>query len=252
MGRSKKEKRQADKVPSFFWLEVKRDIETFKRLKGFAKLKFVMDYFKWYILAAIFIIFTIGTFANLLYQGHKPVRLDVCCVLNTEETDASPWFKNFETELLKDGITNHGGVRVDYDQPFDYDNSYYYIMELEVQTKVSSRRIDVAVCNADMYKYLLAINAGYDLKEVLPEEDIKALEKNKQLVYDTAGIRINEDGSLDKTDAEDGYFAIDLTKSEFGQKYNTKGGNKDHLYVMIIKNAKHVEDSIKLVQDIYK
>ncbi len=241
-----------DKVPSFFWLEVKRDINTFKRLKGFDKFKFVMDYFKWYILAGIFIIITIATFGKLLYQGHKPVRLDVCCVLNTEETDASPWFEHFEKELLKDGITDQGGVRVDYDQPFDYDNSYYYIMELEVQTKVASRRIDVAICNADMYKYLLAINAGFDLTDILPEKDVKALKKSGQLIYDTAGIRINEDGSLDKTDAFDGYFAIDLSNTEFGQKYNTKDGNKEKLYAMVIRNAKHFDDSLKLVEALYK
>ena len=55
------------KEKSIFQQEMERDIGTFKRLHGKKRLQFVMDYYKWYILAAIVIILIIASFAHMFY-----------------------------------------------------------------------------------------------------------------------------------------------------------------------------------------
>ena len=135
------------KEPSVFLQEVRRDLDTFKRLSGKKKIGFIWDYYKWYILALVFAIVTICTFAHMIWEGQKPCRLRVCVVLNTED-NCRLWFDQFIEELTSDG--KPGAVDVNLDQPFDYDNQYYYVQEIEVMTTVSSLRKDVAVCGPDM------------------------------------------------------------------------------------------------------
>ena len=79
---------------------MERDIGTFKRLHGKKRLQFVMDYYKWYILAAIVIILIIASFAHMFYEGQKDYRLRICAVLNTDRF-CSSWFDDFEKNCKK-------------------------------------------------------------------------------------------------------------------------------------------------------
>ncbi|MDO4942980.1 MAG: hypothetical protein Q4E73_09135 [Lachnospiraceae bacterium] len=237
------------KEKSFFQKEIERDIGTFQRLHGKKKLQFIYDYYKWYILAAVVIIIIIATFTNLIYQGQKDYRLRACVVLNTERYCTS-WFHNFEKTLQKDG--DKTPIEVNQDQPFDYDDMYYYVEEIEVQTTVSSKKMDVAICGPDMYSYLLAMNVCTPLDEVLPEDDLKNLKEKDMLIYDTANLRQHEDGSTDDSNAVKGYFSLDISNTEFGKEYNNKKDTKDPLYAVMISNTEHKADSIKLLQELYK
>jgi|GEM_PF-6027358 len=236
------------KEKSIFQQEMERDIGTFRRLHGKKRLQFIYDYYKWYILAAVVIILIIATFANLLYQGQKEYRLRVTVVLNTDRY-CNAWFRDFEKTLHKDGDTTP--IDVNQDQPFDYDDMYYYVQEIEVQTAISSKKIDVAICGPDMYSYLLAMNVCTKLDEVLPEDDLKTLKEKKMLIYDTANLRQNEDGSVDDSNAVDGYFSLDISNTAFGKEYNNSKDTKDPLYAVIISNTEHKKDSLKLIQTIY-
>lgn len=231
------------KEKSIFQQEMERDIGTFKRLHGKKRLQFVMDYYKWYILAAIVIILIIASFAHMFYEGQKDYRLRICAVLNTDRF-CSSWFDDFEKELQKDG--NETPIQLNEEQPFDYDDMYYYVEELEIQVSVSYNRMDVAICGPDMYSYLLKMNACYPLDELLPEEDFKEMEQEGMLDYNTANLRENEDGSIDDSNAEEGYFAVDISDTSFGKEYN-KDSN-DPLYAIIIVNTEHTEDSVRLIQ----
>lgn len=238
------------KPDSIFIQEVKRDIGTFKRLHGRDRLQFVWDYFRWKILAAIVILLIVVTFARLLWEGQKPCRLRVCVVLNNEEY-CDDWFDPFFNELKKDG--KKGACDLNQDQPFDYDNIYYYVQELEVQTTVSSRRMDVAVCGPDMYEYLLSIKACMPLDTAFNDQLTDSLIQKGMLKKDKAGITINPDGSLNEDEAEEGFYAIDISNTAFGQKYNKKqkleeGEEPAPLYAIIISNTDHLEDSKKLVE----
>lgn len=238
------------KQDSIFIQEVKRDINTFRRLRGRERLQFVWDYFRWKILAAIVILLIVLTFARLLWEGQKPCRLRVCVVLNNEEFCDS-WFDAFFNELKKDG--KKGACDLNQDQPFDYDNIYYYVQELEVQTTVSSQRMDVAVCGPDMYEYLLSIKACLPLDTALPDQLKDSLTEKGMLKKDKAGVTINRDGSLNEEEAEEGFFAIDISNTAFGQKYNQnqkleEGEEEAPLYAIIISNTEHLEDSLKLVE----
>ena len=181
------------KEPSVFLQEVRRDLDTFKRLSGKKKIGFIWDYYKWYILALVFAIVTICTFAHMIWEGQKPCRLRVCVVLNTED-NCRLWFDQFIEELTSDG--KPGAVDVNLDQPFDYDNQYYYVQEIEVMTTVSSLRMDVAVCGPDMYSYLLALNACMPLERGISKELFSTLEKEGRLVYDTANLTVDENGHV--------------------------------------------------------
>ena len=221
---------------------LRRDIETLKTLDTRQKLQFLWDYYKWYAISTLCIIFIIGTFAHILWEGQKPCRLRVCVVLNTED-DCSSWFGKFTQELKSDGKS--GDVDINQDQPFDYDNRYSYLHEIEVMTTISSQRMDVAVCNADMYRYLLALNACLSLDTALSDDLVSYLSAQGMLRYDTANLTEDENGEVDLEDGVDGYFAVDLFGTEFYEAYNQ---TDEPLYVVIISNTEHLEDCEKLLR----
>ena len=238
------------KKPSIFMQEVKRDINTFRRLKGKDRWQFVWDYFRFKIIVALFSLFVIIVFANIIWQGQKPCRLRACVVLNTSDY-CDAWFDDFTEKIKTDG--KPGAVDVNQDQPFDYSNRYYYVQEIEVMTTISSRRMDVAVCGPDMYHYLLALNACMPLDQVLSQDLVNRLMDKGNLVESTANIKQNEDGSPDESEAVRGYFAVDLSETSFGKLYNEnqeleEGEEKAPLYAVIISNTDHLDDSIQLVE----
>lgn len=233
-----------NKEPSVFLQEVRRDLDTFKRLSGKKKIGFIWDYYKWYILAFLFAVVTVCTFAHMLWEGQKPCRLRVCVVLNTED-NCKTWFDRFTEELTSDG--KPGAVDVNLDQPFDYDNQYYYVQEMEVMTTISSLRMDVAVCGPDLYSYLLALNACMPLEKGISKELFSMLEDEGRLVYDTANLTADKDGYVDPADGIGGYYAVNLEGTEFENAYN-QNENKEPLYGVIIANTEHLEDCETLLK----
>ncbi|HCT92578.1 MAG TPA: hypothetical protein DF613_14545 [Lachnospiraceae bacterium] len=233
--------KKSKKEPSVFRQELHRDWNTFKSLDGKKKLRFLWDYYRWKILVSVFVIITVVSFANILWEGQRPCRLRVCVVLNND-ADCSGWFHRFAQDLKADG--KPGKVDINLDQPFDYDNQYYYVQELEVMTTVSSRRMDLAVCGPDMYSYLLAINACMPLDEALPDSLFAVLMKNGKLVYSTANLTQNEHGNVNPADGIDGYYAVDLSGTAFYDTYNqpAEGKEQEPLYAVIISNTEHMED----------
>lgn len=235
-----------NKEPSVFLQEVRRDLNTFKRLSGKKKIGFIWDYYKWYILALIFAVVTVCTFAHMLWEGQKPCRLRVCVVLNTED-NCKAWFDQFTEKLTSDG--KPGAVDVNLDQPFDYDNQYYYVQEIEIMTTVSSLRMDVAVCGPDLYSYLLALNACMPLEKGISEELFSMLEEEDRLVYDTANLTADKDGYVDPADGIEGYYAVNLEGTEFEQMYNQNDEGAG-LYAVIIANTEHLEDCEMFMREI--
>lgn len=244
MRNNKKKRRRFNREN--FWENTRRDWNTLKQLRGKALLIHLWDYYKWRFLTVAFVIFAVVVFANILWEGQKPCRLRVCVVLNTED-NCQAWFDDFGKALAADG--KPGALDVNLDQPFDYDNMYYYVQEAEVMTTISSGRMDVAICGEDMYSYLLALNACLPLDEALPRDMADAL--SGQMVYSTANLTVGEDGQVDLTDGIDGYYAMDLTGTEFADQYN-QGAEAGPLYGVIISNTEHLEDSVALFQALFE
>ncbi|MBD5470970.1 MAG: hypothetical protein HDR19_07635 [Lachnospiraceae bacterium] len=228
---------------------LRRDLDTLKTLDARQKLQFLWDYYKWYVISIVCILFIVGTFVHILWEGQKPCRLRVCVVLNTED-DCGSWFREFAKNLKADG--KPGDVDVNQDQPFDYDNRYSYLHEIEVMTTISSQRMDVAVCGADMYRYLLALNACLPLDTALSDDLLSYLSAREMLCYDTANLTEDENGNIDLTDGIDGYFAVDLAGTKFYEAYNqTEESGKpleEPLYAVIISNTEHLEDCETLLR----
>ncbi|MDE7266216.1 MAG: hypothetical protein K2N89_01965 [Lachnospiraceae bacterium] len=228
---------------------LRRDLDTLKTLDTRQKLQFLWDYYKWYVISTVCILFIVGTFAHILWEGQKPCRLRVCVVLNTED-DCGSWFREFAKDLKADG--KPGDVDVNQDQPFDYDNRYSYLHEIEVMTTISSQRMDIAVCGADMYRYLLALNACLPLDTALSDDLVSYLSTQGMLRYDTANLTEDEDGNIDLADGIDGYFAVDLAGTEFYEIYNQTEENgeplEEPLYAVIISNTEHLEDCKTLLR----
>ncbi len=234
-----------NKENSPFVKDMQRNWNTFKSLHGKKRLEFIWDYYKWRIIVITFSIIVICTFVHMLYEGQKPCRLQACVVLNTED-NCSRWFDKFTEELVSDG--KPGKVDINLDQPFDYDNKYYYVQELEVMTTVSSMRMDIAICGKDMYSYLLALNACMPLDKSLPDDLVDFLSDNNKLIYDTANLKIDKNGNVNPEDGIDGYYAVDLSETEFDNLYNQTEDTKEPLYAVIISNTQHLEDCIKLLR----
>lgn len=229
-----------------FLHDVKRDWATFRSLPGRKKLVHIWYYYKYYILAFAFLVFAVVTMGRIIWEGHQPKRLQVCVVLANENVYCDEWFDKFIAELTADGKS--GDVELNQDQPFDYDNTYYYVMELEVMTTVSSQRMDVAVCGEDMYSYLLALNACLPLDEALPEELLDRV--RDRLVYSTANLQIDQYGQVHPEDGIDGFFALDLEGTAFEETYNLPARGEEEagpLYAVVISNTEHTEDAFALL-----
>ncbi len=241
----KKNKNPHLKNTSSLRAELRQDLDTLKRLDTRGKLQFLWDYYRWRILVCVCVVVIVGMFAHMLWEGQRPCRLRVCVVLNTED-DCSVWFRKFAQELESDG--KEGDVDVNQDQPFDYDNRYYYLYEVEVMTTISSKRMDVAICGADMYRYLLALNACLPLDTALSEDLVSYLSTHEMLCYDTANLTEDENGNVDFADGIDGYFAVNLSGTEFEKTYNQTKEKKEPLYAVIIANTQHLADSVALIE----
>ena len=226
--------------------DMKRDLATLRSLRGRALARHIWDYYRLPIFICLFAVFAAFTAGRILWEGQRPCRLRVCTVLNTDDY-CKGWFDDFKTELMRDGKS--GDVDVNLDQPFDYDNMYYYVMEMEVMTTVSSQRMDVAVCGEDLYSYLLAINACLPLDEALPEDLKQSVEQ--RLVRSTANLQYDENGRIDENKGIDGVFAMDLEGTVFERQYNRTdrfGEDPGPLYAVIISNTEHLEDSVALLR----
>lgn len=241
----KKNKNLHNKNTSSLRAELQQDLDTLKRLDAHGKLQFLWDYYRWRILVCACVPVIVVMFAHMLWEGQKPCRLRVCVVLNTED-DCSTWFRAFTQELKSDG--KEGDVDINQDQPFDYNNRYAYLYEVEVMTAISSQRIDVAICGADMYRYLLALNACLPLDTALPDDLVSDLSQRDMLCYDTANLTEDENGDIDLNDGIDGYFAVDLSGTEFEKTYNQTEEDEEPLYAVIISNTQHLEDSKTLLR----
>lgn len=239
------------KEPSIFRQELRRDWNTFKSLDVKKKLQFLWDYYRWKILVFVFAVVTAVTFTGMLWEGQKPRRLQVCVVLNNDSS-CERWFRQFAEDLASDG--KPGKVDISLDQPFDYDNQYYYVQELEVMATVSSGRMDLAVCGPDMYSYLLAINACMPLDKALPGDLSARLMGNGKLVFSTANLTQDEHGSVNPADGIDGYYAVDLSGTAFYDAYNQPADGKEQepLYAVIISNTEHMEDCEELLNALLK
>lgn len=225
--------------------ELRRDFNTLKTLPWKKKIEFFWDYYKWPAIAGIFILITLCTFAHMFYEGQKPCRLRVCVVLNTDE-NCSAWFQPFIESLRSDG--NPGAVDINLDQPFDYDNMYYYVQEIEVMTTISSGRMDMAICGPDMYSYLLALNACLPLDRGLSPALASSLLAEGKLVYDTANLTQDKNGNVNPEDGIDGYYAVNLSGTEFHDLYNQTQDGSAPLYAVIISNTEHLADCESLLE----
>ncbi len=241
----RKSKKKSATEPTVFQQEMKRDRNTFKSLDSIPKkAQYIWDYYKIPLAFAAVIIAAVIIFAHAFWEGNRPCRLRVCAVLNTEDS-CYDWFLNFQDELQSDGVK--GDVDLNEDQPFDYSNSYYYMYEIEVMSTVSSYRMDVAVCNADMYSYLLASNYCMDLEEALPEDFFEELSERDMLDYNTSNLAVDEDGNIHPEDGIDGCWAVNLEGSAFADTYN-QTEDDEPLYAVIISNTDHLDDAITLLE----
>lgn len=220
---------------------LRRDLTLLKTMSGKERIAFVWTYYRWYILAVVLSVFVVCHFAFLLWYGQRPCRLRVNVVLNNQDISCASWFRAFEKELKADGLP--GDLDMNEDNPFDYENRYFQVMEARVMTTISSGRMDAAICNEDMYSYLLALNACMPLDELVPEY-------SDNMVQSTAGLRINPDGSVDDTQAQEGCFALELGGTAFGKEYNTD--LEAPLYAVIISNTEHLDDAVTLIRCLMK
>ncbi|MCF0146275.1 MAG: hypothetical protein HUJ73_06780 [Eubacterium sp.] len=233
--------RRPEKKKSIFRQEMERDWATFRSLSFKNKLIFIFDYYKLPIFFGVSIVVFIIIFAGLLIDGQKACRLRVCAVLNNGYSISS-WFREVTNEMKKDG--KKGAFDLNQDQPFDYENSYYYMHEIEVYSTIASQRMDVAICNPDMFEYLCIIDACMPLEEAFTPEEMEELIDSGKAYLSKQGMTIRDDGTVDESTAVDGYYGLDLDYTLFGEMYNTDGNDEGKpLYAAIIKNSKNPEDA---------
>ncbi len=242
---SRPEKPRPEEKDYGFLHDVRRDWNTIRVLRGKALLRYIWDYYRVPIFVTLFSLIAIVTIFNIVREGQRDYRLRVCVVLNTDDY-CQDWFDRFADDLTDGGT--QGAIDVNFDQPFDYDNMYYYVMEMEVMTTVSSRRMDVAVCGEDMYSYLLALNACLPLDEALPQPLLERV--SDRLVQSTANLKYDENNQIDYSMGIDGCFALDLEGTPFETAYNQPGPLDDDpgpLYAVVISNTEHTEDAFALL-----
>lgn len=223
--------------------DLKREYATFRSLKGRDRLVFIYDYYRWKILAGIFILAVLFSVCDMVWEGHKNYDLHVCAVLD-HDTDCSEWFAEYSALQKTDGRTFR--LDLNQDQPFDYGNPNFQVYEVEVLTKISSHLMDVAICNADLYSYLLAINACLPLDTVLPASLADSLKEEGSLTEATANLQMDKYGKVDESQGIPGFYAIHLTSGSFSDRFYRD--QQGPMYAVIISNTEHTEQSIRLLE----
>jgi len=220
------------KEESPFIRDRRQELATILELHGWKRVEHIWIYYRTRIFVIIFTAIVVVSFAHMLWEGQKPCRLRVCAVLESG-ISCEDWFDDFYNELKTDGKS--GALSLNEDQPFDRDNSYIEVMEMEIMALVSSGRMDVAVCGEDLYSYLLSINACMDMGKVWSDD------KTTRFLFAEG-----EAGATPETPGVTGKYAVDITNTPFAEKYNY-GEEGGKLYAVIISNTEHFEDAKKLV-----
>jgi hypothetical protein len=230
--------------------QASEELEKIKNLHGFRKIEYIFDYYKWYFVGAIVAVVVIAAFAHMIWDGNRPYRLRVCAVLNTDDS-CQDWFDSFEEKLTADGKS--GAFKAILGLNFNESDQYSYVEEAEVMAYVDSKRFDVAVCNEDLYRFLLAESACLTLDTALPADMADELMASGKLLYDSANLQEDIEGNVDPDDGVPGYYAIDLSGTAFYESYNTpSSGDPEPLYAVIIANTEHLDDSVTLLRELLK
>jgi hypothetical protein len=167
-------------------------------------------------------------------------------VLNTDDNCES-WFDRFEEELVADGKSGAFGASLGI--PFNESDQYSYLEEAEMMAYVDAKRFDVAVCNEDLYRFLLAQSACLPLDDALPSDMTEELLASGQLLYDAQNLQEDLNGETNPDDGVYGYYGIDLSGTAFYEEYNTpSSGDSEPLYAVVIANTENLDDSITLLR----
>lgn len=195
--------------------EEKRRIyrEYTSEMTSLQKVKYFIDYYKWYILLPIFVIIFAIYIGNTIYKNSRPVALSYA-VLNCEEPDN---FNNSFQEEYAEQFNLTGDYR--FNSATNLKVTYDYFKEHEeyittsnstdynvLKTQCELNDYDVIIGNADGIKYCTTQDITTRLKGFLDVNAYAALEPYMAEFENSYG------GS--------DYFAIDISGTDFAKDLN--------------------------------
>lgn len=219
-----------------------RTREVLASLHGFAKLQYLFSYYWGFLVAGAIAAVGIYLIVRCVMLSLTPVQF-YCIVTPTGESTCRPWLEQFGTELSQSG---HAGlVEMDESITFAQDAGTLPSEQAEVRAYYEAGVADTAICNEDLYQYLLSMGALAEWDTVLTPEQQQMLAARE--VRSTPYLI---EGRDDLTDVQvEGWYALTVEGTAFAETYDAQN---TPLYCCVFANSPHVENVQSFVSYLYR
>ena len=223
---------------------VSKPDRTFKELSGSEKVRFILDYYKWHILAGVVVLGVIISMINHYAFHNQATQLYGLGVNLSAESDVCEAFKAEYEEYAgidKRHYTNvfEYNLFMGANDPASASNDYATVMKLV--TLIAAREVDYMFCDQIVFEEY-ARNGGFaDLSELLPAELYQPL-LDQGLI--TEGSYVEEESGVTHTYP----MAIDITDLAFTKSHGFTPAHGDKLYMVIVSNSKRQAEAINMVR----
>ncbi len=214
--------------------------------KGMEKVKYFVYYYKVHFIVAVVSIALLASIVNW-YVTMKDSVMSVIVVngKNVDLYDYQGLIDDFGSTIEYD--EKEEKVEIDADFLIDiYAGDQYNQASIQkVFLNVTSKDLDVLLCDEDFMKLTRAQDCTMDLSTVLPSEMLEKYE-DKLIWYDFPIEEVGEDYYEEQYAGRYEAVAIDVT--EFAKIKNTDMYQGDSAYAIIIPNTENLENAIAFLE----
>ncbi len=209
--------------------------DKLKQMKRSDRIWYIWTYYKFHIFAAVLVLVLIQVIASSLYHRSFKTALHCICVNSRSETgiDADPLEKDFASWLglgKKETIIMETAF-ISYDNAA---NNYSYANMAKISALVSTRDLDILICDTENLDHYAELDGFMDLEQGLSPEMLS-------LVQDRLYYCPGPDGSPHA-------YAVDISGTEFASRSRL---TQTPPLFGIISNSERIQNTEALIRYIF-
>ena len=214
--------------------------------KGMEKVKYFVYYYKVHFIVAVAAIALIGSVISW-YANMKDAVLSVI-VVNGKHFDIYDYqglIDDFGSTIEYDEKEEEVKIDADFLIDVHAHDQYNQTNIQKVFLNVTSKDLDVLLCDEDFMRLTRAQDCAMDLSKVLPKEMLEKYE-DKLVWYDFPKEEVGEEYYEEDYAGRNEAVAIDVT--EFAKVKNTDMYQGNTAYAIIIPNTEHLDHAIEFLE----
>lgn len=234
-----------------------RKNKNFKALKGWKKLQYIADYYKFPLVLLCIFLYIIG-YALHGHFTHKDTVLYTALVnVNAGESLTNSLNRNFLEHMnlnaSKNKLELYTGLYLTDDEANPY-HEYTYASRMKIQAVIDGELLDVVLMNREAFDAFSQNGYLCDLDSLLKQEHPTLYERIRSDL--TANIIILEDNAADiifdpsipyEAVTEEYFYGVDLSRADLIRQ----AGFEDTVYMGIIANSPRKEMAIEYLQYLF-